>query len=359
MNYYIDKMLIKGFKSIKSCEIDLGRINILIGGNGSGKSNFISSFELLQHVVDGNLQSYVTKKGGPDVIAYCGTKFTEEIDLEYYFGDNGYQLKLSPTNDNQFMIEEENYYSNLKGNYNIGGGYLESRWKKGTGYEIDKYVQPILSEQRWKIYHFHDTSDSAHLKQLQGINDNMYLAPDARNIAAFLYMLQNVYPENYNRIVEVIRMAAPFFDSFILRPNPEQKQMIRLEWKDISSDKPFIASQISDGTLRFICLATLFLQPEEYMPDVILLDEPELGLHPFAILLLGELIKKASINHQLIVSTQSVELLNMFSPEEVIVVDHKENASQLKRLNTPELKNWLSDYSMGDLWKMNILGGRP
>lgn len=239
-------------------------------------------------------------------------------------------------------------------------GQFESLWKNGTATRIDNFVKPILEGQKWRVYHFHDTSDTALVKQIHGINDNYEFATDARNLAAFLFRLKNMEENSYHQIVCTIRMVAPYFDDFILRANPLQPNNIQLEWKDTNNDIPFIASQLSDGTLRFICLATLLLQPNTLMPETILIDEPELGLHPYAITLLASLIKKASVTKQIIISTQSVELLNEFQPNDIIVVNHEQNHSIFKKLDEQALKTWLEDdYTLGDLWKNNILGGRP
>ena len=190
------------------------------------------------------------------------------------------------------------------------------------------------------------------------INDNIELSTDARNLAAFLYRLKNTEENSYNQIVRTIQLVAPYFEDFILRPNPLKPDSIRLEWKDKNSDIPFIASQLSDGTLRFICLATLLLQPFSLMPETILIDEPELGLHPQAINRLATLIKKASANSQVIVSTQSVNLVDNFDADDIIAVDMKDHASCFQRLNKEKLSAWLDEYSIGELWDKNLIGGQ-
>jgi len=356
----ITKIEIEGFKSIKSCELQLGMVNVLIGSNGSGKTNFISLFKMLQSMIDGNLQSYVSKNGGPNALLHFGSKRTEEMKASFYFGTNVYQFALAPTRDDRLTFASESFYWAHSGSRRIGSGHMESQWRRGCGNRIDEYVQPILENQKWRVYHFHDTSDTALVKQIHGINDNLDFATDARNLAAFLYRLQQTAEASYHQIIKTIQMVAPYFDDFILRPNPMKPDTIRLEWKDKSSDAPFIAAQLSDGTLRFICLATLLLQPDGMMPETILIDEPELGLHPYAISLLAALIKKASMKKQIIVSTQSVELLNEFEAGDIVVVNHKDEQSVFSRLDEDALKIWLDeDYTLGDLWKRNILGGRP
>ena len=356
----VTNIRIRRFKSIKSCDLNLGDINILIGSNGSGKSNFISLFRMLHSIIGGELQRFVSKQGGPNSLMYLGTKVTESMDVEFRFGNNGYGFRLTPTSDRKMMFDDEMFYWGGCGWKSIGAGHLESKWNDGCGNHIDEYVQPILRDQKWRVYHFHDTSDTASVKQTHGINDNESLSTDARNLAAFLFMLRRDHERHYNAIVRAVRMVAPYFDDFILRPDPENERSISLEWKDVDSDIPFMATQLSDGTLRFMCLATLLLQPVKFMPETIIIDEPELGLHPYAISILSELIKKASKARQIIISTQSVELLNEFSVEDIIVVDHGKNGSSFSRLNEDELRLWLEDdYTVGDLWKMNLFGGRP
>lgn len=356
----ITQIEIEGFKSIPRCSLELNMINILIGSNGSGKTNFISLFKMLQSMIDGELQKYISKHGGPNAFLFFGSKKTERLDVKFFFGENGYHFTLVPTTDDRMMFEDESFYWKKCGDKRIGSGHFESQWQKGSGFYIDTYVQPILSSLKWRVYHFHDTSDTAFVKQIQGINDNIDFATDARNLAPFLYRLKNTEERSYNQIVRTVRMVAPYFDDFILRPNPLKPDSIRLEWRHVNSDAPFTASQLSDGSLRFICLATLLLQPEDLMPETILIDEPELGLHPYAISLLASLIKKAAVSRQIILSTQSVELLNEFMAEDVIVVNHKGDHSVFERLDENALRLWLDeDYTLGDMWKKNIIGGRP
>jgi predicted ATPase len=174
-----------------------------------------------------------------------------------------------------------------------------------------------------------------------------------------LYLLKNNYSQSYQQIVKTIRLVAPFFGDFLLRPSPHNQDLIELEWFEQGQDIPFKAHLLSDGTLRFICLATVFLQPTVLQPETILVDEPELGLHPYAITILASLIRAASREKQVIVSTQSVELLNEFTANDVIIVDRKDGKSLLRRLDEDDLQEWLEDYTLGELWKKNIIGGRP
>ncbi|HDT6079652.1 TPA: AAA family ATPase [Aeromonas veronii bv. veronii] len=352
----LSHIVIEGYKSIAKCDLQMGSLNVLIGANGAGKSNFISFFKFIAALLDHRLQFLVGKAGGPDALLHFGRKQSEALKGELYFGNNGYKFALEATNDNRMMFQREALWWNMNGDNSVGSGHFESLAEKHSS-RIKEFMLPIM--RRWRAYHFHDTSESAKVKQIHRINDNDYLREDGANLAAFLFRLQKNHPGHYKRIVRTIRMVAPYFGDFYLRATPDNQDSIQLEWTEKDHDIPFKASELSDGTLRFILLTTVLLQPEEFMPSAIIVDEPELGLHPYAINVLAELIKSASIEHQLIISTQSVELVNQFDVEDLIVVDKQNGASTFKRLEEDQLSEWLQDYSLGDLWKKNLLGGRP
>lgn len=354
----LSRLTLRGYKSIAECDIELGKLNVLVGANGAGKSNFIGFFRLINRILDQQLQLAVSSMGGPDALLHFGRKKSEEMNAELYFGNNGYKFTLKPTQDNRMVFGRECLWWNMHGDWRPQSGHFESYLedqKERT--EIYDYVVPPMRS--WRLYHLHDTGQSAWVKQIHGINDNEYLREDARNLAAFLYRLKRHHEAQYLRIVKAIQLVAPFFGDFHLRPTVDNSEKIQLEWTETGQDIPFTSSALSDGTLRFICLATVLLQPEEFMPAAILIDEPELGLHPFAIAVLGGLMKSASSVHQLIISTQSVELINEFDAEDLIVVDRQGGASSFKRPDASALALWLAEYSLGELWQKNLIGGRP
>lgn len=354
----ISRLVLHGYKSIADCDIKLGMLNVLIGANGAGKSNFISFFRLINRILDEQLQTTVSLMGGPDAVLHFGRKTTEELQAELYFGNNGYRFSLKPTQDNRMMLSHEALWWNAHGDWRPKSGHFETyAHEQKNKTRIYGFVVPAIRS--WRIYHFHDTGTSAQVKQIHNINDNEFLREDARNLAAFLLRLQNHHEEHYRRIVKAIRLVAPFFGDFHLRPTVGNAEKIQLEWTENGMDEPFGASALSDGTLRFICLATVLLQPEEFMPKTVLVDEPELGLHPFAVNILAGLMKSAAKEHQLIVSTQSVELVNEFDVEDLIVVDKWNKTSVFRQPKANELDGWLEEYSLGELWKKNLLGGRP
>lgn len=354
----ISRLVLHGYRSIKECDLELGRLNVLIGANGAGKSNFIGFFRLISRILDGQLQTTVGLAGGPDALLHFGRKKTESLHAELYFGNNGYRFTLRPTHDNRMMFLHEALWWNVHGDWRPASGHFESCADQQKG-KTKIYGHVVPAMRSWRLYHFHDTSHSALVKQIHNINDNEYLRDDARNLAAFLLRIRTTHEEHYQRIVKAVRLVAPFFGSFHLRPTVENRERIQLEWTEQGQDEPFSSSALSDGTLRFICLAVVLLQPQEFMPKTVLIDEPELGLHPFAVSVLAGLMKSAAQEHQLIVSTQSVELVNEFDAEDLIVVDRRGGASTFQRPDSQALESWLEDYSLGELWKKNLLGGRP
>jgi predicted ATPase len=359
----LDRIKVEGFKSIRKLDLALQPLNVLIGANGAGKTNFISLFEMLNQIVEGNLQLFVGKSGGADAVLYFGQKTTSELVIDLDFGVNRYRCALTAAAGDALIFGREQCWgqgANYSQPYRVdlGSGYKESRLPEEAAAPKGRIARYTLASLKsWKVYHFHDTSESARVKQTGDVSDNSFLRPDASNLAAFLYLLQQRHSEQYEAIINTIRLAAPFFDDFMLRPSPLNPDKIQLEWREKESDAYFNARSLSDGTLRFICLTTLLLQPK--LPSTILIDEPELGLHPYAITLLASLLKSAATQTQVIVSTQSVPLVNQFAPHDIIVADREDKQSTFKRLDAKDFEDWLGEYGLGDLWEKNVLGGRP
>jgi len=362
----LSKLTINNFKSIKQTDIELKNINIVIGANGAGKSNFISFFKMLNCLIEQRLQDYINSKKGADAILYNGLKGSAELKFNLSFGVNHYGAILKPAQDNLFFSKERISFENSMGNQNVhdidlsgsetGLFEYKNKMQRLQGYRgIVGYV--IDSLKSWKNFHFHDTSDTAKIKQPNELHDNREFKEDGSNLAAFLYFLQQRHFEQFTLIENTIKLILPYFKRFKLEPLALNPNLIRLEWEENCSAKLFNAFHLSDGSLRMICLITLLLQPQP--PICLIIDEPELGLHPAAIELLANLIQKAADRSQLIVATQSVALLNYFDPDDVIVADKTTDGTTLQRLNKDDLSEWLTDYSLGTIWEKNLIGGNP
>ena len=363
----MDYITIKGFKSIASIEkLQLKAINVVIGPNGAGKSNFIDVFSFLHNVREGRLQEHVAKEGGAEKILHFGSKATKEIEFHISFDTerNQYRLTLTPNSADELIISDETAYFWDKSRYpekpyitTVMNNGKEAGLSKPQERGVEAWVRSSLAS--WRVYHFEDTSDSSPMRKTSDIDDNRFLRPDGSNLPAFLYYLRQKHETSYSLIRGAIQRVVPFFDDFNLEPRKLNTDTIQLQWRHKNSDKYFDASSLSDGTLRFIGLATLFLQPLEYRPSVILVDEPELGLHPYAITMLASLVNSVSQETQVILSTQSPLILDQFKPEDVLVAERLDGGTHFTRLDTDKLSSWLDEYSLGQLWEKNELGGRP
>ena len=371
----LESIAIKGFKSIRDSEVKLRDINVLIGANGSGKSNFLEVFSFLQAALSGDfgergerqaIHHYVARAGGAERLLHFGSKVTEHVEIRIAF--------QQPQADFSFGVT----YTDVD-TFNFGAGFGVATTTLNEIAEKERKSLPLADEDdetdsgefdsgaafrsylisSWLLYHFHDTSRSAPIKKTANLHDNRYLRADGSNLAAFLYLLREKYEDSYRFLRNTVRLIAPFFDDFVLEPLALNEDTIRLEWKHKGTDAYFDVSSLSDGTLRFIALATLLQQPKELRPSVILLDEPELGLHPYAITMLASMVKSASVDTQVILATQSPILLDYFEPEDVLVADRVDGTTEFTRLSSDNLAIWLEDYSIGELWEKNDLGGRP
>lgn len=350
----LNEIKIKGYKSIKELSLELKPINILIGANGVGKTNFISFFKLVNNLYEQRLQNYTMQNRAESLLHY-GVKNTKEIYGYLRFSLNSYYFTLQPRDDGSMFIAEEMSYYKPRGNGYGMKNINESCIKKSDTIR-NKWLRDYL--QSYKIYHFHDTSKGAPLRTPANVNDNRLLQGDGSNLPAFLYLLQQKYPKTLQRIELIVKSVMPYFERFDLEPQALDDK-IELVWNDRQfPDKYFAANDLSDGSIRFIALAALLLQPN--LPKVIIIDEPELGLHPVAIAQLAGMMKSAAERGcQIIISTQSVDLINHFEAENIITVDRKDGQSVFNRLNSAELKNWLDDYSLGELWTKSVINGQP
>lgn len=351
----MDYIEISGYKSIRHAKVEIKPINILIGGNGAGKSNFISFFEFLERLASQRLQNHVALKGGMDKFLFQGQKITDEISGHISFENqlNEYSFKLVQGNGS-FIVEREGLWYNGSESYYMVNG-PEAEIKLYDAYRAN-YIRDHLS--RFRIYHFHDTGSNSPFTKMSHIGkDVFYLYGKGDNLAAYLYAIRQNSPQAYRLIGKTIESVAPFFQDFFLEPN--ENGYLELFWRDKYSEAVYDASDFSDGTLRFIALCTLFLQPK--LPSTIIIDEPELGLHPQAIEKLAGLIQSAAARGaQVIASTQSYDLVSCFNAEDIIAVDQKEGESHFERLNDKDFALWMDDYSLGDLWKQNIIAkGQP
>ncbi len=354
-----------GWKSIRDATIEIRRLNVLIGANGSGKSNLVSFFKLMNEMRGGRFQVEVGTMGGAESLLHFGAKRTQAIEAEFRFaieeGENSYSLNLIPVAGNSLLFAQEildDMPSSIL-RMQLETGHRESLLTQvidSVGPSV-KFIRRLLT--RCRVFHFHDTSLLGPMRRDCLIDANRFLYPDAANLPAMLYLYRQRYPTAYRRIVAAVKAIAPFFEDFVLEPLRLNPRNIALHWRAKGAEYEFGPHQLSDGTLRAIALCTLLLQPEEDLPELIVLDEPELGLHPSAMSVLADLVKSAARHTQLLIATQSAALLDHFEVDDIITVDLRDGCSTFQRLDPAGLKEWLEEYMLSELWERNVIGGGP
>ncbi len=370
----LQELSVTGFKSIRELKgFPLKDLNVFVGANGAGKSNLIELFRMVLAMARKSFTKFILEQNGADGFLFNGPKVTPAINAEFVFtslsdyakGPNTYRFEATPTTDGRtFLLTEERQYVNTNP-WSYGPASEESRlWDmkderssrnpdwNGVGY----FVYESISN--WMVYHFHDTSANAPMRRYEIQEDCKRLRPDASNIAPFLLRLKTSpsLSRYYTEIVNALRLVIPFFDDFQLDVQVMgEAQKVALSWQQKGADFPLQPYHLSDGSIRFICLATALLQPSP--PSMIVIDEPELGLHPEAIGILSELIQDAAKRTQIFIATQSPLLLDQFSITDIVVVSRKGGQSTFERLERADYDQWLQNYSIGQLWTKNVIQG--
>jgi predicted ATPase len=362
------EVTIKGYKSIafdNPVTLKLGDVSILLGANGAGKSNIISFFKMLSYMMSKSFSRYVEMVGTANSLLHYGAKKTPLMSGILKFADKNsvdtYMFSLANAAPDRLIITEESINWHRKGNSKPYEVSLEPNFKESSLVENDDPVAQSIFQMLsfCKVYQFHDSSAEGPVRQSCPVGKANYLQSHGHNLPSFLLFLRNNYEDSYKRIVDYVSDVVPQFQDFYLEP---VNNFVSLRWIDNSAtDYRFNAYQFSDGSIRFIALAALLLQPAQTMPNVIILDEPELGLHPYAITQLAEMIKDASIHAQVIIATQSKDLVDHFDIDNISVVemDEKTQSTTVNQLKEVDYKLWLERYTVSELWDKNIIGGRP
>jgi predicted ATPase len=366
---------LRGFKTFRELKhFEPHSLTVLIGPNGAGKSNFISFFRLLSWALGdpGQLQIHIAELGGASSILHIGAAVTPEteaiLNLNTDSGINEYGFRLfHAAGDTLIFADEWFSFRCVGGNRaaslgqvrdrpSLGAGHKESRLlsEAANGNQTAKVILGML--RRIIVHQFHNTSPTARIRNKWNTEDGRWLREDAGNLAPFLFRLQSGEPKYYQRIVDTIRLILPFFATFELQP---EYGSLLLRWRELGSDHVFNAAQAADGMLRVMALVALLQQPERDFPAVLIIDEPELGLHPYAIEILAGLLKAAAKHVQVIVATQSVSLIDRFDPQDIVVTNRSGRETTVHRLGPEEFADWLKDYTLSELWEKNVLGGRP
>jgi predicted ATPase len=370
----LDQLTLVGFRSIREATLEFRPLNVFIGANGAGKSNLIDFFRMLNYALSRGLQSpYITDRGPASHIMHFGPKRTPVIEAELKFkanrGVNFYRFSLAHVRQDDTLLftnEEVQFHAfdivDPTRSIPLGpGGHRESglseQWSEND--PTVRFVKRLI--QGCRVYQFHDTGVTSHIRGKPFIDDNRYLRADGGNLAAILLRLSTEQPDTCADVIRNVQAVLPWLDRFILEPEGvEGKQVVPLRWRMSGrGDYDFVAGQLSDGSLRIIALVTLLLLPQDMLPGMLIIDEPELGLHPAAENVIAGLVKQASRTSQIILSTQSSTFIDHFSPDDVIVTENENGESNFTRQSKEALRNWLERYTLSQIWSKNIIGGRP
>ncbi len=373
----IERLRIRGFRSLADVDFfPRPDASALIGANGSGKSNFVKFFNMLSWMLKARrLQEFVGREGGADDQLHGGNETTSRLDAEVsirtHTGRNDYRFTLAYAHPDELLFTEEAFrYSRDDIDdsapwHHLGSGYREARIVEaghpgaapqapGVPPQTARTVTYLLRD--CAAYQFHDTGSTSSFKKSWDATDHARLRTDGGNLPAILYGLERDDLHRYEGICRHIRRVLPGFDRFQL---DEQYGKVALRWRSTHTDKTYGAHLTSDGSLRFFALATLLNLPAEKLPSVVVLDEPELGLHPKAIALVGDMIQALARSRQVIVATQSPLLVDTFELDQVFVLEIRDGRTEFNSQETDYLREWLDEFSVGELWQKNLLGGRP
>ena len=392
----ITHLHLESFKSFKSLDFELKPLNVVIGPNGSGKTNFLDFFRFLSEAMSNHLADAIYNRGGLWRLSFGGSRDPltfrlgllmrteedpEDPDLRI---DLSYTCEIRPY-DNQYEIFAERFggsqRSRKHGDKDWDKALLDKMAREGLpklsadATPLVSYPELALSSRRAAVDGFADVfvQDTRNIQwvsnSLMGpdavgrrpsyTRSDSLLLPDGDNLSSVLHFLSNdpQHRETRERLLDVLRIAYPDFEDLSFRA-PAQGQVI-LSWKDKRLKDAFDANFLSDGLLRFLSLLVVLLNPRP--PSLILIDEPEVGLHPSLIGLIGELLVDASTRTQLIVATHSPQLLNELQKEHICVVEtDKEGASTITRASEkPDIDAWLKNFTLGETWLQGNLGGKP
>ena len=371
----LDSVRIRGFRSLSDVELSgFGAANVLIGPNGSGKSNFIRFFEMLSWMLRSRrLGEFVERHGGADDQLCGGSRATPRMEahigLRTEAGLNEYRFVLAHAHPDRFMFTEEAFRFNRRDRpaaapwNHLGAGHGEARIVDAAHAPPSPGVNPTTARtvvhllRDCAVHQFHDTSDTSSFKKRWDAEDNDKLRTHGGNLAAVLHRLEREDNRRFELVCRHISRILPAFDRFQI---DESYGKVMLRWKARGTEKTFGAHLTSDGSLRSFALVTLLNLPREMLPDVLFLDEPELGLHPVAVALIGDMIKALSRDVQIFVATQSPLLVDVFDLDEIFVSELHDGRTAFRRLEAGDYRTWLDErFTPGELWQKNLLGGRP
>lgn len=378
----INRIRIGGFRRLYDVDLQIKPLMVLIGANGVGKTSLLDVLALLSASAEGRLNDELSELGG--VVSVLTRARADAVSLLVDMEVPGYEpleydLSLSPKG-NGYAITRE-VLSQARVGYPEPFKHVDSRDGDIKYFQIEesRLVRPdwehdpletSLSqvpkmfrqpEELRRIlgsatqYHVLNVGPRAPVKLPQQMRPATLPGADGEELVSYLYYLREADPNRFESIHDSLAAAFPDFEG--LSFPPVAAGMLAMTWKDKNFAKPLYMNELSEGTLRFLWLASLLQSPG--LSTITMIDEPEVSLHPELLSLLADLMREASQRTQLIVATHSDRLIRFLRPEEVVVMDVGEDGlATATWADTLDLEEWLAEYSLDEVWRMGRMGGR-
>ncbi len=391
----LEKISIKGYRRLQQVDLEMRDLVVMIGANGSGKTSFLDAMSMLAASASGKLHESLQSKGGLNEILTRGRSdklqigiLAKALDQE----DLTYSLAISPkglayeitqehlTKQPISATEKVSHIFPMIGDNLISKRYIESY---GLGIKYFREDDAILSP-NWEhnyletslsqvpkmyqepenlrkslasctYYGALDVSGTSPIRLPQAMRPAKLPGVRGEDLVSCLYDLRESDRDRFEMVESIISAAFPDFER--LNFPPVAAGTISMTWKDRNFSQPIYIHELSEGTLRFLWLVAL-LQSQN-LSTITLLDEPEVSLHPDLLRHLVYLMREASKHTQLIVATHSDRLIRFLAPHEVLICDLEDGEAKMTWADTLDLEKWLEDYSLDQLWSMNVMGGRP
>lgn len=352
----IKKLKVKNYKSLKNVELDLDKFNVLIGPNASGKTNLLDCLTFVSEIAQKSLNDSLKGRGDYKRVVFSGEKENIELSIDFIRDNEASKYFISISEEG---VEEERLSIGDVGvidrhlndiNKQLDSGEYQKvgvgTWVAAIYYHSPKTREYLSS---WRSYNF----ITSEMRKTYSAKRNLILDKNGGNLAQVLLSLHNERPKIFDKIENMLKQAIPQVDELLTPLTEGGDTYVAIREKGF--DSPFDYFQVSDGTLRLLAYITAIASIE---PKLICFEEPENFIHPRLFELLVEILKKS--DKQIILSTHSPYLVNWVEPEDVIIVEKKENETVMRRIKeVDKLKKHLEEIGLGELLYSGEVGGVP
>ena len=373
---------VEGYRRLRSLTVDLRPLNVLIGANGVGKTSLLEVFSLLGAGAEGRLEPRLASLGGLNEVLTRDRATHLGFDVRMTSAERAplnYHLEIAPKGQSYQIVEEaltqhsdplaptpfkhiqarglDVRYSTPKHKGLLRPTWEHSPLETALSQVPKMYEEPERFRSRLAscgLYGLIDVSPRSPVRLPQAMRPVTIPGPSGDDLVSYLFFLRESEPARYDVLTDTLEAAFPDFER--LSFPPVAAGTLALTWTDVNFQSPMYMHQLSEGTLRFLWLAALLQSPS--LPAVMLIDEPEVSLHPYLLCLLVSLLREASLRTQLVIATHSDRLIRFLDPAEVLVCDSTEGETTVTWADTMDLERWLADYTLDELWMMNVIRGR-